>query len=251
MKQHVFAVVAAVGLLSAPAALAADAAPAGIANKGNFIVSAERMFGLSFNSRSEESEVTPGNKVKSTTSHTDISVLFPISGFRSPYMIPRIGMDFTVIDGLTIGGAIGFARGASTVKSELGGQSTERDGPSLTAFLISPRVGYILPLGDNMGLWLRGGITYFSLSSSSESTTGTPPTTTKNTSGESGVALSLDPVFLITPVPHFGFYGGVMADIGLTGKDKSERVSGGTTQSTETDMKYQNFGLNFGLVGWL
>lgn len=239
---------ASVGLAS-NVAFAQDPAPAGagIGSAGNLIVSAERMFGVAFTS--EKSEQTVGGVTTTqTNSDTGFGLLWN-PGTSTPYNVPRVGVDYTVIDGLTVGGSLGFYTQSSKTKQEQGGASQEQDGPSLTALLFAPRVGYMLQFGDTMGLWLRGGVTYYNISSESESTVGA--NTVKNENGINGLALSLDPAFVITPVSHFGFFAGAMIDFGLTGKSKSESTSGGTTTSTEVDQKFNNFGINFGLLGYL
>ena len=242
---------ASIGLASS-AALAQETAPAdgGIASAGNLIVSAERLFGFSV--AQDKTEQTVGNTtVTQTDSQTGYGLLWNPGAISNPYLVPRVGIDYTVIDGLTVGGSLGFYTQSSSTKSESGGQTTDRDGPSLTALMFAPRVGYILQFGDSMGLWLRGGVTYYNVSSERESPAPGGTGTVKTENSTSGLALSLDPAFVITPVKHFGFFAGAMLDFGLSGTAKSEQSSGGTTQSQEIDQKFNNFGINFGLLGYL
>ncbi len=232
------------------AAAPASVVDGGIASAGNLIVSAERLFGFSV--AEEKTDQTVGNTtVTRTDSQTSFGLLWNPGASTSPYLIPRVGIDYTVIDGLTVGGSLGFYTHSTSSKQEGGGQSREVDGPSLTALMFAPRVGYILQFGDNMGLWLRGGITYYNVSSESESDAAGGTGTVKTETSTSGLALSLDPAFVITPVKHFGFFAGAMIDFGLSGTAKSEQSSGGATTSQEVDQKFNNFGINFGLLGYL
>lgn len=221
-------------VVAAPSALAAD-----MGSAGTIYIGAERMFGLSFNHEKRE---PAGGTV--TNSHTDIGLLWN-PGLNSPYTIPRMGIDFAVIDNLTVGAGLGFWTSSSSTKTETGGTTVDQDGDTTTAVLFSPRVGYMIGLSDRLGIWLRGGFTYFSISSSSPERNGT-----KTTSSSNGLAFSLDPIFVVSPVEHFGFFGGLMVDLPLSGKVKGETTTGGSTTTNETDTKFQNIGLNFGILGY-
>jgi hypothetical protein len=221
-------------VLAASPALAADMGTA-----GTLYIGAERMFGLSFN---HEKQTPAGGTI--TNSHTDIGLLWN-PGLNSPYTIPRMGVDFAVIDNLTVGAGLGFWTSSASRKTEGGGATVDQDGDTTTAILLSPRVGYIIGLSDKVGIWLRGGFTYFSISSSSPEQNGT-----KRTNSSNGLAFSLDPIFVVSPVEHFGLFGGLMVDLPLSGKVKGETTTGGSTVTNETDTKFQNIGLNFGVLGY-
>lgn len=246
MRKFLLSAGAVVGILGATS-LAAAADTGGVAGKGSFFISAERVFGLQIHSATSES-TAGATTTKNTESHTDFGLLVgnPQGG---PYNIPQLGFDFAVIDSLTIGGAIGFWTGGSKQKTEQTSQPTvERDGPTFNAFKLSPRVGYIIGLNDSMGIWLRGGFTFFNFGSTSESTSA-GGVISKRTDSQNGFALNLEPGFLLMVNPHFGFGANINVDIPLSGKLKSERTTGGTTTSTEFDYKELNFGLTFGIVG--
>ncbi|MGZ3417723.1 MAG: hypothetical protein ACXWUG_11960 [Polyangiales bacterium] len=229
-------------LVVAPSAIAADLGAA-----GTIYLGAERMFGVSWN----QFKVDRGVDGTSSYSNTDVGLLWPAShtlsdnAVPSPYTIPRIGFDYAIIQNLTIGGAIGFASSSLSTKTERNGASVTQDGDTFTSFLISPRVGYMIGLSDKMGIWLRGGFTFFNLSDKSPEVNGR-----KTTNSANGFAFSLDPIFVLSPVEHFGFFGGIMLDLPLTGTLKNETVTPGRTDSTSYDSKATNFGLNFGLLGY-
>ena len=75
-----------------------------------------------------------------------------------PAIYPRTSFDYFVIDGLSLGGSVGFSTASVKVKS--GGSSMEGDH---TAVTFAPRVGYAFGLSDTIWFWLRGGPTYVCL----------------------------------------------------------------------------------------
>lgn len=233
---------AVVGILGATS-LAAAADTGGIAGKGSFFISAERFFGLQIHSGTLE-RTTGAVTTKTTDSRTDFGLLIgnPNAG---PHNIPQVGLDYAVIDGLTIGGAIGFWTGSTKRKFENNTTTVERDGDSFNAFKISPRVGYIIGLNDSMGIWLRGGFTFFTTGTTSYDDNGVKDGTTSI----SGFALNLEPGFLLMVSQHFGFGANINVDVPLSGKLKTESITGSTTTSREDTYKELNFGLTFGIVG--
>jgi hypothetical protein len=238
-------------MLGASSALAADAAPTAMGSAGTIFLGAERLFGVSFNN-AKSTTSQGGTDVTSTYSRTDIGLLLNANGasafgegtYLNPFLIPRLGFDYSVIDNLTVGGSIGFWHASSSTKAEGGGRSQETDGDSVNAFLFAPRVGYIIGLNEKMGIWLRGGLTYYNFGVTH------PKTQARNvetSDSVNGLAFSLDPVFVLSPVEHFGLFGGLMADIPLSGSTTNDNGNG---TKTSTDLKFQNIGLNFGILGY-
>lgn len=240
----------------ASAAGAAGAEMNGMAEKGHLYISADRVFGLTWSSLSIEQSRTIGNTTVTTTdkySATTVGLLWnnATMGNGAPvvYLIPRVGIDFTVIDGLTIGGNLGYTHTSGSRENNNGNVTTTIDQGTLSGFLFAPRVGYVLPLGNVVGLWLRGGVTYYNVGSSS------PPNnngTDIDTVTLSGLALNLDPQFVITPVEHFFFTAGLAVDLPMTGSYENKNVNGSVTTTTTIDhYKFTNIGLTFGLGGYL
>lgn len=78
----------------------------------------------------------------------------------NPFAIPRLGLDFILPSGLTIGGALGFARlSASTTQG-----SKSEDIGSVFVYTFTPRVGYRIPLSDRVDITPRGGFTFLGAS---------------------------------------------------------------------------------------
>ncbi|MCU0657754.1 MAG: hypothetical protein MUF64_21575 [Polyangiaceae bacterium] len=224
----------------------AAAGPLDFDRNSFFILSAERMFG--FNYSSTKTEETAGNTTTTTTdASTGIGLLSPSGG--NPFSTPSLGLHYSVIPALTVGASLGLTRISTSTTSEQGGTKVETEGDPTTTILFAPRVGYIFGFTNAVYLWARGGISYYRSSTSSEETVGNNKTTTESTN--SGLALSLDPMLVITPVNRFGITLGPVFDIGLSGADKTETNSGSTTTTTERDVKTSNYGLQFGILGYL
>jgi len=216
---------------------------------GQVILSGERMFGLSFPREMMEDGATG---TKTTDSRTNIALLWPSLPVLTlePYGIPRAAVDFSVASGFTVGGSIGFFSGTGSTKREpaAGGVSVETDDPTVTMFTFAPRVGYALPLAPQFAFWPRAGVTYYNIGVSSTNTAN-PPVTNKTTL--SGFGIDLEPMFVFTPVPHFGITASPVVDIPVSGTSHSERTPPGTNPPPIDDkVKFLNFGLTFGLLGY-
>jgi hypothetical protein len=226
----------------------AQQAAQGMHESGGFIVSAERLFGLSFWSIHNQRDATPGvlgaTPVDTTTSGTHISLLYGAAfagvtdGVIVPYTVPRLAFDFLPIESLTLGGSIGFVSATGERKATDG---TTRDSPTITAFTIAPRVGYILPLGDIFYFWPRLGLSYYGLSSESQTGGGTD--------SWHGFAINIEPAFVLAPVPHFGISLMPVADIPLSGTETAEDPGPPPTSRDET-LTIRNFGLTVGILGY-
>ncbi|AKU98923.1 hypothetical protein AKJ09_05587 [Labilithrix luteola] len=170
------------------------------------------------------------------------------------HTVPRVGVDYTIIDRLTLGGsvAVAFGLGGSTKTTVSGrGTSVERSGdsPSTTVVGVAPRVGYILPVGDVLALWLRGGFSFYSVSEKT-------PVNNNNNNNDSDknsatlFSIDLDPQLTIVPMEHFFFTVGPLINIPLTGNVDRTSVRGATTTTVSNDLTQWHFGISAGLGGW-
>jgi hypothetical protein len=217
--------------------------------QGQFIVSADRLFGINFWSLKMQPDATPTNPNpgKVTESGTSINLLWgsgsSVAGEDlEVYSIPRLAFDYTVIPSLTLGGAIGYLHRSAKRETTANGVTTSEDRPTGDAFLINPRIGYAVSLSPTVAVWPRGGVTYFSASQKEPNGMGSVTL--------SGFAFSLDPQLVISPIPHFGFTLGLVADIPLSGTTKTETTVLGTKLSVEFPTKITNFGLAAGVLGY-
>jgi hypothetical protein len=133
----------------------------------------------------------------------------------TPYDVPKVAFDYFVADRFSLGGGLVFA------------SISPDEGDSVTFVSINPRLGAGIPLGPSAGVWIRGGITYYS--------------TADNDTDISGLGLNLDAMFAIGVSDTFAITIGPVADIGLSG---SADLGGGSA-----DLKFNNFGANAGVVG--
>jgi hypothetical protein len=209
----------------------------GFGDKGELILSADRLVPV-FSHATES--VTPPPGPRTTTTRSSSSLLFGRDvgfGSRNPHTIPRVGVDYTVIDRLTLGGAAALA-------------FTVDGGPeSTTAFGLAPRVGYILPVTSVIGFWFRGGFAYYSVRTREQQVGGdTDHTVVSN----STFSLDLDPQLVVVPYQHFFFTVGPLVNIPLSGARSTETVSRNGTRviDPDSDLSIFHFGIHAGLGGW-
>ena len=142
-------------------------------NQGDLAFSAERLMGIDF--YDEEFSATV--------------IGLGISRFAvSPYHLARLGVDYFVIDNLSVGGSIGFG----LVDPE-GARNTT------SGAMIAPRVGYALEFSKVFGFWPRGGFTY------------------RNFGSDEEFAFTLEAMFYAAPVEHFAITFGPLMDLGIAG----------------------------------
>jgi hypothetical protein len=219
--------------LGTSALLANPAAAQGIENIGNagqFVIGAERITGVFFDKVKTEPE--GGGEVSDST--TSIALLGNAGG-DGPSSVPRLGFDYLVTDGLSVGGSfVVFSQSGETEPD--GGDSV--DTPSLTSIYFNPRVGYAYAIDDTFGIWPRAGIGFLTFS-------GDEGEGGADVSGNS-FQLTLEGNVVVSPFEHFAFIGGPFLDLGLSGS--VEREDDGET--AEADRKYTSYGLAIGIAGY-
>lgn len=212
MKYATFAFVVSLGV-----AVPALASAQELGSKGDAIFSVDRLMGITSNKVTEE--LPPGDVSRDYTSFS--------FGWRgapelSPYDVARFAFDYLPIDHLSIGGSLGYA----SVDGSGNGSTAD-----YSAFLLSPRVGYLYSFGRVVGIWPRGGFTYHS--------------TSVGDIDRKGFALTLECPFTFSPTNHFAFHVGPTLDFDLFGDVK------GPPALPKHDYTVRSFGLNVGVLGWL
>ena len=192
-------------------AVPARASAEELTSRGNLVFSADRLFGLYF--VHESVEVT--NNTTAKLDATSIGLGWSIPVGRSYLTMPRIGIDYFLTHGFTLGGGIGIWSG-----------SDGDDSGSLTAFLLAARVGYALRLGHVVSFWPRGGFTYTTLSIED------------STADFYTFALTVEAPFVFAITEGFAFTLGPNLDLGFL----AERAS--------RDASATVFGVMAGLSGW-
>jgi hypothetical protein len=227
------------GLTAAGVLLAASGAQADpFAEQGTFAFGVERVFGFYLAERTLDNNLEERKEESKGFS-------FAMSGYPLvPYQLPRVGIDYFVIDGLSIGGSIGFA--SQDVDSSRFDKRNNRpdfdDSFERNTFLFHPRVGYAVMFGDVIGIWPRGGITYVSSSDDD-----TRFNNQRREVDESEFALTAEFHLIISPIEHVGITVGPVIDFGLTGKRENRNPN-----DPDYDLRQRNIGLfSVGLFGWI
>jgi hypothetical protein len=252
------------------------------------VISAERIAGVTSMSSSASTTTTFSASNGSTTSNggtltenydesaTGVNLLWN-GGASNVFAIPRIAIDGFVAPQVTLGGSAGFmSRSGSTKTARVAtapgsttrlSSNSDDDLPDVTAFVVSPRLGVVVPLGPKVALWMRGGVTYFQTSLESTAvdppvSSGDPTITTKVSGETSGTAATFDAQLVIVPIDHVGITIGPVFDIALAGSTKTTTTITATTGSgfsrtTETqtavkdgDLMQSNYGAAAGLIAF-
>lgn len=212
MRKCLSVAAGAVALLGAAPAVAQE-----FSSQGQLVFSADRMFGLTWSQLTIENP-GPGDDV-------EIEANGFAFGWRgrdqpTPFDTPRLGVDYFVIDHLSIGGSIAYA--------------SYGDDFDYSEFLFSPRVGYVIMFSELFGFWPRGGLTYHSRDDD-EGAFGD--------NEENGLAFTAEAMFLWTPVEHFGITFGPTFDIDMFGERE--------TPGQDLDQSYRSFGIHVGMFGYI
>jgi hypothetical protein len=136
-----------VALLAAAGAAHAQGRGPDFGAQGQLAISGERLFGINYARASNTTDGQPS----SYHSATVIGFGWNSDPASSSFVHPRVGIDYFVIDRLSLGGAVGLYTAS--------GHDPQTDG---TGLLLAPRVGYAIDLGRVASFWPRGGITYYS-----------------------------------------------------------------------------------------
>jgi len=259
MKAHVgiAALAAAAALLSSSRAEAIE--PRGLGNKGQLILSADRLVPFFSFTRSSVTQNDRGVDVTDSQTGAGLSLLLGrnighYEAFGQPinvHNIPRVAFDFTIIDRLTLGAAIafGFGLGGSRENERRDLPPVETDAPTATALGIAPRVGYILGFSDLFGLWLRGGFGIYSVSAQTETVENNGLRKVSLT--DTQFSIDLDPQFVLVPVEHFFFHFGPLVNIPVGGSRSVETSIGAQSVTVSNDIAVFHFGISAGLGGYI
>jgi hypothetical protein len=183
----------------------------------------------------------------SDLSGTSVNVLggSPVGSFN-PFSVPFVAAHGVVGSGLTFGGGIGYQ-----TDSQKDGLLTK----DVSALSVAPRVGYIVDLGSVVSIWIRVGVTYSS--QTTERSSECPPNTfctpqsLKQT--RSMFDLSLDPMFVFSPLPHLGLLLGPTIDVALSGTEDNGPIITTTDPNSpplgpERELRLSSFGVAAGVA---
>jgi hypothetical protein len=141
-----------------------------------------------------------------------------------PSDMPRFAFDDFVTDGLSLGGSLSFVH-----------LSLENDS-TVDTLLLAPRVGYATFFSDSVGIWPRGGITYW------KRTLTDPDGDARKVSS---VALTLEAPLLFSVGDAAWITLGPMLDLGIAGEVESDPDGG---PSSSSDLTITGIGVAAGLT---
>ena len=189
----------------------AEREPPWRANQPGVVLGAERLTGFYYWNLEPES----GSGLSGTT----FNLLFTRDGGYANVGVsgpsPRLSLDGVLGPGVTVGGTIGF----SSNNVDLGGEEV-----TFSALVLNPRVGYIASPNETISLWPRLGISY-SIQWISDSNTDVSLRI---------LALAIDPMLVIHPMPHIGILLGPVFEVSLSGTVESDTSTASNDFSTLT-----------------
>jgi hypothetical protein len=203
-------------------------AHAQIGDKGTFVLGADRVLGYVSSKVTVDPE-GPAGEIE--TKRNNLAVLQQ-GDVVSPYSNPRFAFDYFITNGLSLGGSIGYW--SQSGEQDAGVQT---DLPDQHMFTVAPRIGYGVMFGQVVGIWPRGGFTYFT----GESNLDVGPFAVET--DVNGFGLNLDLPFVIVPANHFAILAGPGVDFTASGKAEAANA--------DYDVSIFDVGLHVGFVGYL
>jgi hypothetical protein len=232
--------------------------------KGELIISADRLLPLLSYTNSSTTHTNNGVDLTTSRSGTGMSLLVgrglsidedittvPIN----VHAIPRIAVDYLIIDHLTLGLGLPLGFGLSgTAKREVqqgpGVTTQSFDAPKVTIFGLAPRVGWILPLTDILAFWPRGGFAIYSVNAHFDVLNNNNTVNETDSVTDTIFSIDLDPQLAIVPLEHFFFLVGPMINIPLGGSRSTRHEQGSTTTTISDSASLFNFGIEGSIGGW-
>ncbi len=203
-----------------------------------FILSVDRLFGLSIMSIDSGNQTLSADQIGAS-----VALLSGDTGTAAnPYTISRVGFDYTLPNRLTLGGALGASFGDYSLTNT----SDKKDSNTVRAYLVSPRVGYLIPIKQKHALWLRGGFTAFDYSVQSDRGG------TKTSLTTLGLSFNLEPTFVLNALEHVSFTFSGILDAPLLGNVAAKySPQNGDTVKTDFNHAVWNAGVMCGILVYL
>ena len=175
------------------------------------------------------------------TTGVDASIVGQLSQDAfTPLVLPRLSVDRRWGNGLSLGLVFSYAaRGAKQSTNSV----SEQDLPSSESALAGARLGWMMPLAGNVALWLRGGPTWATRSSSDLTS---EPGELLTVSSQYW-ALAVEPQLVVMPLRHLGLSIGAAADIGFDGEHKLAYAGGSQPYLDRMNETVSTYGFTAGL----
>lgn len=156
-------------------------------------------------------------------------------GNINPFAVPRIGADYILENGISLGAGAGFTRWSG---SSSNGSRSEDIG-SIFLYTFTPRVGYRVPISKSVDVTPRVGVTLAGASISTGDNGDSSSVFAVGAGVEAPFACRINDSFHILVAPAF--------DVTLTATASSSSSNGGTTTSSSNDVKATLWALQ----GWV
>jgi hypothetical protein len=203
---------------------------------GQFVFGVDRVMGVFANRLKLENEDT-----SATASWTTIA-LFGNGAISNVHSMPRLALDYFVVEGFSLGGSFVYWRMSGELEPEEGDAT---DLPTLSSVLFNPRLGYSFVIDETLAIWPRAGITYGN--SKSEQTTPSATGDVDTSLSLSTWAITAEVPFVISPIENFAITAAPFIDFGVGGTLTTESDPG---ESVEVDAKMTTFGAWIGIAGY-
>jgi hypothetical protein len=185
--------------------------------------------------------------ITDTTQKTTSVGVLGLQG-ATPSSVPRLALDYFVMDSLSVGGSFMYVTHSQSQTFSPGGQpDTDSDLGSSSLLTLHPRAGYAVAFNKSWGVLPRGGLMFAHRGSTAVLDVNPDGSTTESTISSTTLALTVDGMFYVTPIDHLIFMGGPFIDLGVWGSG-SVQIDG--SPDTDFDAGLTAFGLAFALGGY-
>jgi hypothetical protein len=225
--------------MTAPSTL--HAAGRELGSEGEFIISGNRLVNIISFESAKTSTTTNGMATSQTTNQWTLAAS-AIGPFGTTFFtIPRLGADYVVGSHVTVGlDLLAWTTLSRGIDRTFGSTTNSQNLVKVSLLGAAPRVGYVLSFTDSIAFWPRLGVSF------AESFVGGSDTTVNQ------FAIDVEPLFALSPAPHFSITLGPVFDIPITGTQSTSATNPltGATTTTSTDAAQFYGGLTLGLLGW-
>ncbi|MDB5212152.1 MAG: hypothetical protein JWO86_79, partial [Myxococcaceae bacterium] len=230
--------------------------PPAFGDRGQLVLTADRLFPIVSYTTQTITAVEGATTTKITDSGASVALFIG----REPtlaavHTIPRLAVDFSVMNRVTFGTSFALAFGLPATHTEeraiTGAPTTTRtnSAPGTTILGFAPRMGYVLPLGPHFAIWGRAGLAFYSVKSHVEQTSNSGATST-STQTDTIFSLDLDPQLVWLPLEHVLVHVGPLVNVPLTGSHDTAFSQGSDSKDRSDDLSIVHVGLSAGLGAW-
>lgn len=204
----------------------------------DLIVSVESIASFSYYRQTFSTDAN-GASASATVSGTSLGLLRGVVSEDLVLEQPRLAFDAVIGTGFTIGGSVGYSRYSASADydSSVPLGPTPNVDRATWALLVQPRLGYVLAASPVISVWLRAGVFILRENTKAEAS--------DDELEQSAFGLVLDPMLVVSPIPHVGLLLGPQLDFGLTG---GVTLTTNGRESPELDHTRSSYGVSAGVA---